>query len=628
MSALLEILLRARDEMTPAMKTAVSEVERLGSAVEQTDTKLAAVGRGASALAKIDSAGRQGRIGLMALAQAADLVGVNIGGIVAPAAMAVDAVGDIAGAVSSLGMAATGVGLLIAALGAAKFAVDAYNKSIADNLMYNDRYLQDAHQIAAGNAILAASFLALKEARTASAQIGVDDLIRSNPQFSALNQGLTALGLGFKDMDIAAREAMNSFEALAWGAQSGYDALEKLRGASDFAASSASQHAAAESERSNALALTAAAAASAAIALAQVDGNATRAGTHLTDDARALEAVKIKAAQWNAGQTRLNETLQSSIGTVGKYGDAVAQAASKLRGMVEGALNATTVEQRLQMAGDAWDEFRLRLEAVATGTDPSQYGAEFVAQMNALGMSAAQAAAAFKDFSLFSDPANIKLVNFGPIVAEVQHQLDMMIGKANLTSAAMSEVWKNLSPQQKSALGAQGIDNVTDAVIALINPAQHAEQNVSELGAAVKAVPTAVTTTFAVKKEELFDDTLKDILDAINMIPTEITIAVGLANNIPTADGGTTTPPPPEIPKYAEGGYVPSTGLAVLHAGEYVLPRAQVQGRAPTSNYAFGGVTISGNTFVIRNDADIDRIANALARRWGRNVALRSAMRI
>ena len=53
---------------------------------------------------------------------------------------------------------------------------------------------------------------------------------------------------------------------------------------------------------------------------------------------------------------------------------------------------------------------------------------------------------------MFANPENIKFADMGAIVADVQSQLNGMIGTANLTSAAMAEVWKNLNPQQKAQL--------------------------------------------------------------------------------------------------------------------------------------------------------------------------------
>lgn len=45
----------------------------------------------------------------------------------------------------------------------------------------------------------------------------------------------------------------------------------------------------------------------------------------------------------------------------------------------------------------------------------------------------------------------------------------------------------------------------------------------------------------------------------------------------------------PEIPKFEQGGWVPATGLAIVHQGEYVLSRDMLAGRQPaavqTSNY-------------------------------------------
>ena len=303
--------------------------------------------------------------------------------------------------------------------------------------------------------------------------------------------------------------------------------------------------------------------------------------------------------------------------------------ASKLQSMVEGALTPTAADPNM---GNAWDEARKRFEAFASGTDTGAYGAEFKQLFDSLGMSAQQAADAFRNFSLFADPKNLKLVDFGPIAESVKTQLDGMIGKANLTSAAMEEVWKNLSPQQKAALGTQGIDNVTDAVTALINPAGLAEQNVQGIGTAVKAIPEKRTTTFDIKKTDTFDATYKDIADKISAIPTDVTVRVRLADGLPDtggSSGGSSGGLGNPLRERAGGGPVfAGTPYMVGENGpEMFVPR--VSGSiVPNSRVQnFGGITINGNFFV-RSDADVSAIANALAKRWGRAAALRSAMRI
>lgn len=67
------------------------------------------------------------------------------------------------------------------------------------------------------------------------------------------------------------------------------------------------------------------------------------------------------------------------------------------------------------------------------------------------------------------------------------------------------------------------------------------------------------------------------------------------------------------IPGFASGGYVGSTGLALVHAGEYVLSRDMLAGRqaieAPVNTYS-SPITVNA---VINNDVDIDRLGYTLS---------------
>lgn len=59
------------------------------------------------------------------------------------------------------------------------------------------------------------------------------------------------------------------------------------------------------------------------------------------------------------------------------------------------------------------------------------------------------------------------------------------------------------------------------------------------------------------------------------------------------------------VQAYASGGYVPSTGLAMLHAGEFVMPRSQVAGGGGGRSTVFSGnvsVTIAGGTNLGRDE--------------------------
>jgi len=68
-------------------------------------------------------------------------------------------------------------------------------------------------------------------------------------------------------------------------------------------------------------------------------------------------------------------------------------------------------------------------------------------------------------------------------------------------------------------------------------------------------------------------------------------------------DGGNYT-----VPEYATGGYVPTTGPAILHAGEYVLNRDQVE------NGVSGGVNVGDiNISVMGETTDAERLAELVS---------------
>lgn len=69
----------------------------------------------------------------------------------------------------------------------------------------------------------------------------------------------------------------------------------------------------------------------------------------------------------------------------------------------------------------------------------------------------------------------------------------------------------------------------------------------------------------------------------------------------------------PDIPKFEQGGYVPQTGLALVHQGEYVLSRDMLAGRqaagVPVSNY-----NQPINVYAtVANDVDLNYLAYKLA---------------
>lgn len=471
-----------------------------------------------NAAEKIDRMGRQGRIGLMGLAQAADLVGINISGVVAPASAAADAVGDIAGAASALGPVGIALGVITAAVGVAAFALDQYNQRIAENIMWGNQYLQNAYMIAAQNSELASSFERLKQAHISSAQLGIDDLVRAVPQLALFNAGLQAIGMGVEDMDVALVKAKASFEALAWGVDSGYDAVERMRATMPQLTSATDAAAAATLRATQANdAYAASLAKSIELLAGQVNAAASMAQAERTVDSwmprlaagnKAYNEVVTRGTQLlnenDEAQRRLAETIRTQA--VAAWN----QLKQAVRGFVEQAMQPTQVtmeDLNAAMAGKyipKWDEFRRRVEAIASGSGIEQFGPKFKAQLEMVqglfkGLNLEQIAAKFKDFSLFADlnVDQIKaLIDFGPIEAQVSQQIDSIIGKAKAMQVAFDEVWASLSAQKKIDL-AQALN--IDIKSVDINSAQVQDQIQKALTGAGGVGQTQVAATVQTK---------------------------------------------------------------------------------------------------------------------------------
>jgi hypothetical protein len=194
-------------------------------------------------------------------------------------------------------------------------------------------------------------------------------------------------------------------------------------------------------------------------AAAEKENAANWAATHGVWDSRA-EAYK-KAA----------DNLKKVVDAL-KAANAAANATFK--GALEKAMTPSEVTNEDVAATQAgkytnkWDEFRRRAEAVMKGTDPSVYGDQFANMLKSLDMPLDELTRKFKDFSLFADPKNLKLVDWSAMTADVEGQLDAMVGKLNATEVAVQEVWDRLTPEKKEALKKLGISSLDDATKTLL----------------------------------------------------------------------------------------------------------------------------------------------------------------
>lgn len=245
----------------------------------------------------------------------------------------------------------------------------------------------------------------------------------------------------------------------------------------------------------------------------------TQASTATLSEADALRQEQLAARDAaNASKAAGNEfagmgdKALDGATKASQAAEMMSKVADKIRGMVEQALTPTTVDARLQMTGDAWDEFRLRLEAINSGTPLDQYGAAFVAQVQKMqqitGLALPDIAAKFKDFSLFANMDWLKgalesgAIDLEPIKQRINEQIQQIIGQANLMKAAFNEVWASLSSQTKldlaNALGLspQAASNATEVFQALSGTqAQTATTTVQGTATATSALNTALSGT-------------------------------------------------------------------------------------------------------------------------------------
>lgn len=620
MSANYDIIIRVTEENLKLFGVAADQVSKVGTAVKETDTKLKGVGSGADAFAdKLDRASTRARVGLSSVAQLADVAGINLSGIVGPAASAADAVGDLAGSMEGLGkaqLAALGViGVIGAGIALVVSKLQAQHDATVETIRVTDEYLASMSAVTAGNAQAAAAIDQIANSMAAlqgmgsrnpltqlfesfnSAKIQLEDF------FQSLEQGIVR----FRSMGEIIAAQKSALDDFTFGLRSGYDALENLRASATYGASAIGTLGAAMRDAAAAANQLAADTDAYYNRLVEIQGatntafyNTVQANHALVGQESALDA---NARKWDAYNDLLgkrypisvsaaksaNDAWLASLNNTGGYDKAKAAAErlyATLKGLVENALQPTAADPNM---GDSWDEARKRFEAFATGTDTGAYGEEFKAMFDSLGMSAEQAAQKFKDFSLFADPANLQLIDWGPVVANVEQQLLSMAGKANVTAEAMKEVWKNLSPQARQALAAQGIDNATEALDALVDPAGAAEKKVSALNKEIGATPTIVTTNFVTMTETAAADIetfQTEVLDPFIAKYGNVTISITAETSANAPSG---TPPPSGdtstsgVPGGVPGGGAYATGLDWYVPGGY-----------PNDSYRFQGNLSSG----------------------------------
>lgn len=350
-----------------------------------------------------------------------------------------------------------------------------------------------------------------------------------------------------------------------------------------------------------------------------------------------IGASKIAYAEW---QKELADT--SAADRARQSQQALMNA---LKGIVEGVLTPTTVDARLARQGDAWDEWRLRLEADMTGTNLAEraWGAQFSATLAQVqqktGFSLQQIDAKFKDFSLFANKDVMMtpgLIDWGAIVGDTADAVDKIIGKYNLVKAGVDAYLASPEAQfqlpnlaQALGISTAGVDTaqlkqqvsqaltgalggitggaeggattavkttmVFDAKKA-ITDAGMLKKDIADIPASLKG--ETVKTIQDLSKSSTFDATLTTIISDLNKIPEELnaTVTIVYRSSSPPAaasnEAGTAAGAAETVPTYGLGGYVPKTGLAFLHKDEYVVPPGGLP--PPSMRFGGGGVVTTG----------------------------------
>lgn len=121
---------------------------------------------------------------------------------------------------------------------------------------------------------------------------------------------------------------------------------------------------------------------------------------------------------------------------------------------------------------DKWDEFRRRTEDIAYNMiDPKKYGDAFAQQLEEVrqrtGLSLTGLAEGFKDYSIFADPKNLVLIKWPELDAQIQSNINQLIGKNNVMKAAIDKAWAGMTKEQKKGLHDMAIDSSADLKSAL-----------------------------------------------------------------------------------------------------------------------------------------------------------------
>lgn len=601
--------------ITADSSNAVAGIQRTVNALRDAGDAATRVGTNFKALgSQIDAMGRQSMIALRAMGDAAQMAGLDrtLTQSVAGMAVMVDSIGDLSGALTMLNPT--------------MLAVTAAGSALA--LVFN-RIQEETRRAEAEIAKLKAPFEALRgEIESLSRVRPTEQLAR---ELGISGDALRAYIASSQGAAAEARSLADAQESLVLKTRELRDAEERLNelreafGADvEYAGQIAIQEQRVAELRREVERLTESyeRQRDALGAAAERMNRYSSAATHYARQQKQDNAFIL--AQWDAQRKAEAEAAEA----MKKRADALQRVADAqqniLRGLVERALTPTAVtEADLQAAAmgryiNKWDEFRRRAEAVLKGTDPSKFGKEFADALLRLGMPLAQIVEKFKNFSLFADPKNLKLVDWDAVTTDIGNQLLQLVGKANVMREGFQRAWASLTADQRRALHELGIESAGDVKKVLMGVADSGingfvaqvgdKENQKRLHAAgdtlVKTIQNGMLDKESLNTWQLAFDSLVDAaiaelnieanikkwMDAgikiIETIATGTTQTAALRNAMLTAVqdaiqaaieylGGASAPTSaapamPAVPEFAGGGtgiFVRS-GLVRVHAGE------------------------------------------------------------
>lgn len=570
MATNLEIILRVKDDGSVTLQKAATNVKALGDAAQQADAKLKSAAKGSSALSESSALSRREFGQLAATGVAAfgllDRALGNTDNKLAKFAQNASqiALGFAAGGPVGAGIAALGVGIgllldhlnaveaaaqkaraeLVKPFDDARAALESLNPPSDKLVATFEKMFGATEQVAQGMANMAKQSQEYRDAlqRTLDLQQAVaEKQLRLEEIMSRPPRG----GRGFVN-SAAVEEYKQKLSAAA-------DAAEELaikQQAAELAAGALALRLREQEITAGALitrwealnsALLTYAQNTSAAALVEARwaqyNRAVASSLRMTESQMAGTAVTLRDLQQEEEKANAESKRLAEEG-LRKLEDAARRVRDTIRGLVENALQPTSVtmeDLNAALAGKyipKWDEFRRRVEAIASGTGIDQFGPKFKAQLEMVqamfkNLSLDEIAAKFKDFSLFADMdiGNIKdLIDFGPIEAQVAQQVDAIIGKAKAMKVAFDEVWASLSTQKKIDLanalgldaGALNIENLKNQIQGAVTGATAAvgdttgqaltggfQKAATAAGGLAGQITGAVAPSFATLKESI-----------------------------------------------------------------------------------------------------------------------------